>query len=88
MAEEWKDMKSLLSRVALALGVRTALVDVVRSAIESCINVPIARESVRIKGKIAYIQAHPAVRNEIFLKKEKILLKINELEVGTLSDIR
>ncbi len=55
------------------------LVDILKKEL----NIKIDKENIKIKKGCAYIKAHPAIRNEIFLKKEELLEKISNI-----SDIR
>ncbi len=73
-----KDFKSLLSRIALALGSDAHLKSSVRDAVRECTGGNLRDEDIVLKDSTLSLTASPALKNEIRLKEEKVLSSIAE----------
>ncbi|MFA5933986.1 MAG: hypothetical protein WC795_02075 [Candidatus Paceibacterota bacterium] len=67
--------------------------DIIRKSIQESIqkytNVLIEKENITIKPQIIYIRTTPTIKNEIILKKQKILEDIGQkIEKPKLNDIQ
>lgn len=72
------ELKDLLGRFRSILSGATAKKEAVRAAIEEAAGVKINPEDIQIKNETVYLNIKPIYKNEIHLKKEKILLKLAE----------
>lgn len=82
MPSEWKDIKSLLWKVGGLLASNSALKKEIVGAIQKSLGVSIPEDSVTIKQKTAFIRAHPAIKNEVAMRKEKVLSTLRERGFG------
>jgi hypothetical protein len=78
-----KDFTSLLLRIGKALGSDTELKDSVCAAVHECVGGNLKRENIKIKEGVLTLTASPALKSEICLKEEKIIVCIKE-KCGTL----
>lgn len=73
------ELKDLLGRLRNILVGEEEKKEVIRSAISSIINTEISSDDIKVKNGTIYLNIKPIYKNEIFLKKEKILSKIEEM---------
>ena len=52
--------------------------ETIRSVISGAINFQIKKEDIEIKKGVLYLNIKPIYKNEIFLKKDEIMSKLNE----------
>ena len=55
------------------------------SVLEKRYNISVAYEKIKIKNGVVYIDAHPSIKNTLFINKQSILHSLNRTE---LVDIR
>ncbi len=85
---EWKDIQSLLSKISGKLQSYTLLQQAVSRAITQSLSITLPEDSVRVRGRTAFVDAHPAVKNEILLKKKEILASIQKEFGERVTDVR
>lgn len=57
-------------------------------AIANITGAEIKESDIRISGSTLYIQGSPQLKNEIFIKKEKILTELSSVIKNKINDIR
>jgi hypothetical protein len=72
------EIKNLLVRFGDILLREEGKKEAVRKVISSVIKTEIKSEDVKIKNNVVYLNIKPIYKNEIFLKKEQILLALKE----------
>ena len=72
------EIKDLLSRFSNILLSEEAKIESVCSAISESIGVPIKKEDIKIKNNTIFLNAKPIYKNEIFMKREGILNKLEK----------
>jgi hypothetical protein len=72
------EIKDLLGRFNNILLSENGRADSVRNIISEIIKVEIKPEYVKIKNGVIYLNIKPIYKNEILLKRERILLKLEE----------
>lgn len=72
------EIKDLLLRFNSLLVSEEIKISSLIEAIKELTNITIKKEEVKIKGGTVYLSIKPIYKNEIFLKKEKIISKITE----------
>ncbi|MBI3888332.1 hypothetical protein HY311_00895 [Candidatus Nomurabacteria bacterium] len=72
------EIKDLLARFSIILSGEEGKKDVVRKVISETIGVDINSKDIKIKNGTIYLNIKPIYKNEILLKQEKILLKLEE----------
>lgn len=72
------EIKDLLLKFQNALLGEEIKKEAIRSVISETINFQIKKKEIKIKNDIIYLNIKPIYKNEIFLKKEEITLKLNE----------
>jgi hypothetical protein len=72
------EIKDLLGRFNNILLSENGRADSVRNIISEIIKVEIKPEDVKIKNGVIYLNIKPIYKNEILLKRERILLKLEE----------
>ena len=72
------EIKDLLARFSHILLSEEGKKETIRNIISEVIKVEIKSEDIKIKNNIIYLNIKPIYKNEIFLKQEKILLKLEE----------
>ncbi len=82
MGENWKDIKSMLVKAGGALAFSENLKNEVVYAVNKILNINVPASSISLKRRIVFVSAHPAVKNEIAMKKEKILKILQERGFG------
>ena len=73
---DWKDIKSLISSAYARFASQQDLRAAVSYAIESVVGLKVPASSIDIRNRVALVHAHPALKNELFLRKESILKMI------------
>ena len=73
------EIKDLLSRWGNILLAEEAKKDVVAQAVEQAIGQKINSKDIEIKNGTVYLNLNPVYKNEIFIKREKILEQLSEL---------
>lgn len=72
------EIKDLLSKFSHLLFSEEGKVESVRQIISETIGVEIKKEEIKIKNGTVYLNIKPIYKNEIFLKKDKIFIKLQE----------
>lgn len=72
------EIKDLLGRFSGILLSEESKRESVRRAVSEALNVKIDSADVKIKNNIIYLNLKPIYKNEVFLKQEQILLKLQE----------
>lgn len=72
------EIKDLLSRFNNILLSEEGKKESIRSAISEVIGVEIGSRDIKIKNNIIYLNIKPIYKNEIFLKQDRIFLKLQE----------
>ena len=72
------EIKDLLSRFGNILASEEFKGESVRRAITEVIGLPLEPKDVKVKNGTIFLDAKPIYKNEILIKKEKILSKIQE----------
>jgi hypothetical protein len=67
------DIKDLLSRFQSMLSTGEGRKEVVVEAIKKSVGIEVKTEDIEIKGNIVFLKIKPIYKNEVLLKKEKIL---------------
>jgi hypothetical protein len=73
---EIKDLLIKFDNILLSEGFKK---ESIKNAICSIVDVKINNEDIKIKNNIVYLNIRPIYKNEIFLKKDLINLKLKEL---------
>ena len=73
------EIKDLLSRFNNILLSEEGKRDSVSKVISEIIKVKIKKEDIKIRNNIIYLNIKPIYKNEIYLKKEKIFTRLQEL---------
>ncbi len=73
------EIKDLLARWSNILLSGEAKKETVRGIISNIIGVPIKSEDIKLKNNTVYLNIKPIYKSEIFLKKEKIDAKLEEI---------
>ncbi len=60
----------------------------IMSAIQKSTNIELDKKQLTIKNSVCTIECHPALKNEIYLKKNEIMKSLNEITHKKISDIR
>lgn len=64
------------------------LKEAISSSIKEALNLDLIVKNILIKNNEAIIDASPAIKNAIFMKKRIILDKVKEKDVGLVENIR
>lgn len=79
-------MKSLLAKPHARIHAHQNLKKTITEVLTRELGVELARSAVRIKHGTIFISGHPALKNEIQLKKEKIISLLKEGVGGWVPD--
>jgi hypothetical protein len=72
------EIKDLLVRFNNILLSEEGNKEIIRKIISEIIDVEIKKEDIKIKNSVIYLNIKPIYKNEIFLKQEKILSRLEE----------
>jgi len=81
------EVKNLLARFEKILLSEENKRESVRRALAEALNLEINPADVRIKNNTVYLRLKPIYKNEILLKQEQILGRIQELLLGQVSPL-
>jgi hypothetical protein len=73
------EIKDLLARFSSILLGEEGKKEAIRKIISETIKVEISSKDIKIKNGTIYLNIKPIYKNEIFLKQEKILAKMEEI---------
>jgi hypothetical protein len=76
------EVKDLLHKFNNLLLSEERKTESVRLAVSEALGVPINPEDVKIKNNVIYLNIKPIYKNEVFVKQEQILKKLDELLLG------
>lgn len=76
------EIKDLLHRFDKILLSEENKKESVRRAVSEALGVEISSKDVSIKNSVLYLNIKPIYKNEVFLKQEKILKRLEELLLG------
>ena len=76
---DYNHIKNYLEKFKNILFTKDEIYQVVLSVIENNISFKIERKFIQLKTPILYVKSSPMVRNEIMMKKDKILSDINKI---------
>jgi hypothetical protein len=83
------EIKDILARFSDLISSSEQKKEIISDVISKVINKKINKEDIKTKNGVIYLNLPPLYKNEIFLKKEKIILELqNVLGRKTPSDIR
>jgi len=85
---EWKEISSLLSKTLFRVSKRIRSRSLVAGALSKVFNIPIPDSSVRIKDGVVYLDAHPAVKSQLLIKKRHIMELLREQVGIDINDIK
>lgn len=86
---EWKHIQSLLTKARSLVGSHDNIKRAVIFTVQERLGLKIQNDQIRIRGAVAIITAHPAIKNEIFLQKKEILTSLEKGGVGAgITDIK
>jgi len=72
------EIKDLLNKFSHILLSEEAEKESVRKIISEIVKIEIKSKDIRIKNSVLYLNIKPIYKNEIFLKQDQILLKLQE----------
>jgi len=64
------------------------LKEIILEGVKTEIGIDIDKKNITVSGGIVYIKTSPIIKNEIFMKKEKIISIIKEKQTIKIADIR
>lgn len=76
------EVKDLLQRFDRLLLSEESKRESVRKAVSEVLKTEISPDKVRIKGSVVYLDLKPIYKNEIFLRQEEILKKLDTAFLG------
>lgn len=76
------EIKDLLGRFSSILLSEENKKESIRRAISEALKAEINSKDVKIKGSVVYLNIKPIYKNEIFMKQEEILKKLEESFLG------
>jgi len=83
------EIKDLLSKFSNTLLKEEMKKELIRETISKTINFQIKKENIKIKNGVVYLNIKPIYKNEILLKKDKIIFELERvLGKKTPKDIR
>lgn len=86
---EWKNIRDLLATTLSRVGSRAELERETLSIICEQIKINLPQDAIRVKNGVALISAHPAIKNEISLRKKSLLASLEARGLGKrVTDIR
>ncbi len=85
---EYKEIGSFLDKFKKLLSSGKQEKEIIIRAIHNITGGEIKESDIRISGKTLYIKANPQLKNEIFIKKDKILKEISSSIKNHICDIR
>ena len=89
MDMEWKDVRSLLSKTQNILQGTLFLRNTIAHTLSEVLGVAVPGHEIKIKNKVVTLRSHPALKNEVVLKKTQILTLLQARGVGNqIVDIR
>jgi hypothetical protein len=72
------EIKDLLNRFSNILSSGEAKKFLIKEAVYETTGIQVSSEKIKIKNNIIFLEIKPILKNEIYLKKEKILQKLAE----------
>jgi len=86
---DYNHIKNYLDKFKNLISTKDEIYQIVEGVIENNISFKVERKFIQIKAPIIYIKSSPMVRNEIMMKKEKILEDIRKLSpTSNIKDIK
>ena len=86
---DWKDMRPLLARLEKLFAVATVSRETVARVASEIVGVPIPLSAITVKKTSVSFAVHPAIKTELLLKKERLLLLLNkEIGLTRIVDVR
>jgi len=86
---DYNQIKDYLDKFKNLLSSKEEIYQIISGVIENNLSIKIETKFIQVKTPYIYIKASPLVRNEILIKKEKILKEISLLSPNcNLKDIR
>jgi hypothetical protein len=79
---EPRHIKLFLEKAHSLLGTNDVVKEKTVEVIKEKIGIELTSEKIRVKNKIITIEAHPAVKNEVLLRKKELLNALSELGLG------
>ena len=76
------EVKNLLEKFSNILLSEENKKESVRRAVSEALQTEINSEDVKIKNNVVYLNIKPIYKNEVFLKREQILRRLQELFLG------
>ena len=86
---DYNHIKNYLDKFKNLISTKDEIYQIVEGVIENNISFKVERKFIQIKAPFIYIKSSPMVRNEIMMKKEKILEDIRKLSpTSNIKDIK
>lgn len=76
---DFNHIKEYLNKIKETLFLKEEIYRTISFVIEKNISFKIEQKFIKIKGNIIYIKTSPLIKNEILIKKEKILKDLFEI---------
>lgn len=76
---DFNHIKEYLNKIKETLFLKEEIYRIISFVIEKNISFKIEQKFIKIKGNIIYIKTSPLIKNEILIKKEKILKDLFEI---------
>jgi len=74
-----KNISDFLGKFQIIISSDDDLKESIILAIKNTIGIVLNKKDLKVLGDTVFIKTSPVIKNEIFLKKEKIIKKINEI---------
>lgn len=84
---EWQDLRSLLERTRKILGTEIESRKDIAATVSGVLKVDIDERTVRIRGRKVVFDVHPAIKNEILLRKEELLTQLHRRGLTRIEDL-
>lgn len=84
---DWKDIKTLLLKHHTKFLSYSFSRKTIAQTLSDTLGVPVAESAVAVKGTSVFVSVHPAIKNELLLKKQEILLLLRKQSINV-SDIK
>ena len=76
------EIKNLLERFSKILLAEESKKEAVRRAVSEVLKTEINSEDVKIKNNVVYLNIKPIYKNEVFIKQEQIVKRMQEFLLG------
>lgn len=84
---DWKDVSVILKGSFSRFSERVRLLSISTEVLKEVLGVLVEEKQLRIKGKRLYVSGHPALKNEIQLKKDILCNTLHERTGGFIDDV-